>query len=69
MIDAFSRAIRKPQHVLGYLPALTVPQMTLPGTLIRRDPDGPVALKLDSDANFHVPSPFRIGYKIKLLFF
>jgi len=61
MIDAFSRAIRKPQHVLGYLPALTVPQIPPPGTLLRREPDGPVALKLNSDVNFHMPSPFRIG--------
>jgi hypothetical protein len=69
LIDAFSRAIRKPQYVLGYLPALTVPQTPTSGTCLRRDPDGPVALKLDSDVNCHMPSPFRIGYKIKVFIF
>ncbi len=69
MCDAFTRVIRKPQQVLGYEPVLQTAQMPPPGTLLRREPDGPVSMKLDTDDNFHIPSPFRIGYKIKLLFF
>ncbi|CAF2035689.1 unnamed protein product [Rotaria magnacalcarata] len=62
MIDAFARAMRKPQQVLGYAPGLTPPSsQPPPGTRIRREPDGPVSLKLDADTNLHVPSPFRVG--------
>lgn len=65
MIDAFTRAMRKPQQVLGYLPGLTGSQAPTipppPGTRLRREPDGPVSLKIDGDANVHVPSPFRVG--------
>lgn len=71
MIDAFTRAMRKPQQVLGYIPGLTgmtAPSSSLPvppGTRLRREPDGPVSVKHDPDTNLHVPSPFRIGYAIK----
>ncbi|CAF4795931.1 unnamed protein product, partial [Rotaria sp. Silwood1] len=64
MIDAFARAMRKPQQVLGYVPGLTgVPSSSPPppGTRLRREPDGPVSLKLDADTNLHMPSPFRVG--------
>lgn len=58
--------MRKPQQVLGYGPGLAPPSASAasqppPGTRIRRDPDGPVSLKLDADTNLHVPSPFRVG--------
>ena len=62
MIDAFTRAIRKPQQVLGYLPVLTVAQIPPVGTRLRREPDGPVGIKLDTDLDYHMPSPFRVGY-------
>jgi hypothetical protein len=69
MIDAFTRAMRKPQQVLGYIPGLTGAQIPMlapaPGNRLRREPDGPVSLKNDADANVHMPSPFRVGYKIK----
>jgi hypothetical protein len=68
MLDAFARVIRKPQQVLGYEPVLTSSQVPPPGTLLRREPDGPVAIKFDTGVNFHVPSPFRIGYKIDWFF-
>ncbi|CAF4035387.1 unnamed protein product, partial [Rotaria magnacalcarata] len=43
-------------------PGLTPPSsQPPPGTRIRREPDGPVSLKLDADTNLHVPSPFRVG--------
>jgi hypothetical protein len=65
MIDAFTRAIRKPQQVLGYMPDLrniqgpsSAPQ---PGTRLRREPDGPVSIKEDAEMNLHIPSPFRVG--------
>jgi hypothetical protein len=65
MIDAFTRAMRKPQQVLGYMPNLTGAQMPLAPpplvTRLRREPDGPVSLKDDADANVHMPSPFRVG--------
>ncbi|CAF3954112.1 unnamed protein product [Rotaria sp. Silwood2] len=61
MLDAFSRAIRKPQQTMDSVPDLRSPQMPPPGTRLRRDPDGPVSLNLDTDVNFHVPSPFRVG--------
>ncbi|CAF0765433.1 unnamed protein product [Adineta ricciae] len=61
MLDAFSRAIRKPSQVHGYEPDLSGLKMLAPGTRLRREPDGPVSVKLDPDTNFHVPSPFRIG--------
>ncbi|CAF0938668.1 unnamed protein product [Rotaria sordida] len=61
MLDAFSRAIRKPPQTMDYIPNLRPPQMPPPGTRLRREPDGPVSLKLDANANFHVPSPFRVG--------
>ncbi|CAF2700522.1 unnamed protein product [Rotaria sp. Silwood2] len=64
MIDAFTRAMRKPQQVLGYMPTLTAaPALSppLPGTRLRREPDGPVSIKLDVDPNLHIPSPFRVG--------
>lgn len=61
MIDAFNRAMRKPQQVLGYVPGLTSLQPPLPGTRLKRDPDGPVSLRNDIQTNLHVPSPFRIG--------
>lgn len=66
MIDAFTRAMRKPQQVLGYIPGLTATQGSQvqpppPGTRLRRDPDGPVSMNLDGDANLHIPSPFRVG--------
>lgn len=68
MLDAFTRAMRKPQQVLGYIPGLTAsaaPSASLPlppGTRLRREPDGPVSLKNDPNTNLHIPSPFRIGY-------
>jgi len=61
MLDAFSRVMRKPQYGLGYEPVLAVSQMSPPGTLLRRDPDGPVSMKIDHDVNLHIPSPFRVG--------
>ena len=61
MMDAFTRAMRKPQQILGYMPDLTSVQPPVPGTRIRRDPDGPVSMKLDTDTNLHMPSPFRVG--------
>jgi hypothetical protein len=65
MIDAFTRAMRKPQQVLGYIPGLTGAQIPMlapaPGNRLRREPDGPVSLKNDADANVHMPSPFRVG--------
>ncbi|CAF1094276.1 unnamed protein product [Rotaria sordida] len=64
MIDAFARAMRKPQQVLGYVPGFTAASTSSqapPGTRIRREPDGPVSLKLDADPNLHIPSPFRVG--------
>jgi hypothetical protein len=64
MLDAFTRVIRKPQQVIGYEPGLPNTQIPPPGTRLRREPDGPVSIKFDSDVNFHVPSPFRIGYEI-----
>jgi hypothetical protein len=71
MIDAFARAMRKPQQVLGYVPGLTAPQapppQLPPGTRLRREPDGPVSLRLDTDTNLHMPSPFRVGYEINFL--
>ena len=72
MIDAFTRAMRKPQQVLGYIPGLTTMQMPssspASGTRLRREPDGPVSLKNDADANVHIPSPFRVGYGRKFSF-
>jgi hypothetical protein len=72
MIDAFTRAMRKPQQVLGYIPGLTSTQGQAlplpPGARLKRDPDGPVSLKMDSEMNLHVPSPFRVGYEIKFSF-
>jgi hypothetical protein len=61
MLDAFSRVIRKPQQIVGYEPVLTALQIPPPGTRLRREPDGPVSLKVDGGDNFHIPSPFRIG--------
>ncbi|CAF3545985.1 unnamed protein product [Rotaria sp. Silwood1] len=61
MLDAFSRAIRKPPQTMDCLPDLRASQMPPPGTRLRREPDGPVSMKLDADVNFHVPSPFRVG--------
>lgn len=66
MIDAFTRAMRKPQQVLGYMPGLAAPPASVsvaapPGTRLRREPDGPVSIKMDADANLHIPSPFRVG--------
>jgi hypothetical protein len=65
MLDAFTRAMRKPQQVLGYVPGLTtshgVPPPIPPGARLRREPDGPVSSKVDGDTNVHYPSPFRIG--------
>ena len=67
MIDAFTRAMRKPQQVLGYMPGLTaapapaLSSVALPGTRLRREPDGPVSIKMDTDADLHIPSPFRVG--------
>ena len=49
MIDAFTRAMRKPQQVLGYEPGLTAAPghaPLLPGTRLRREPDGPVSMKI-----------------------
>jgi hypothetical protein len=63
MLDAFQRVICKPQQGLGYEPVSTTAQIP-PGTRLRREPDGPVAIKLDTDVDYHVPSPFRIGYEI-----
>jgi len=68
MLDAFARVIRKPQQVVGYEPGLPTPQIPPFRTLLRREPDGPVAIKLDTDVDFHVPSPFRIGYEINFYF-
>lgn len=65
MLDAFTRAIRKPQHVLGYVPDMRTVQLSPPGVRIRREPDGPVSIRIDTDTNCHIPSPFRIGYGIK----
>ncbi len=66
MVDAFTRAMRKPQQVLGYIPGLTTTQAPSapppPGTRLRREPDGPVSLRTDTDTNLHIPSPFRVGY-------
>ena len=67
MIDAFARAMRKPQQVLSYVPGFTSTRTSSPpppGTRLKREPDGPVSLKLNDDTNLHVPSPFRIGYDI-----
>ncbi len=65
MVDAFTRAMRKPQQVLGYIPGLTGSQGLMsppaPGARLRREPDGPVSMKNDGDANIHMPSPFRVG--------
>lgn len=68
MIDAFTRAMRKPQQVLGYIPGLTASAApsgagfpSPPGTRLRREPDGPVSMKNDPNTNMHIPSPFRIG--------
>lgn len=68
MIDAFTRAMRKPQQVLGYMPGLASPPASVsssapppPGIRLRREPDGPVSIKMDADANLHIPSPFRVG--------
>lgn len=63
MLDAFTRVIRKPQQVLGYEPVQPTVQIPPPGTRLRREPDGPVSMKIDPDANFHIPSPFRVGYE------
>jgi len=68
MLDAFTRAIRKPPQAYGYVPDLSTGEMPPPGTRLRREPDGPVSMKIESDVNFHVPSPFRIGYKRNLNF-
>jgi hypothetical protein len=62
MLDAFTRVIRKPQQGLVYEPVLTTGQMPPPCIRLRREPDGPVAMKLDTGVNFHTPSPFRVGY-------
>ena len=65
MIDAFTRAIRKPQQVLGYVPGFSATNVVSPppppGTRLRREPDGPVSVKIEGDPNLHTPSPFRIG--------
>ncbi|CAF0874259.1 unnamed protein product [Adineta steineri] len=66
MLDAFTRAIRKPQQMLGYGPGFSNTQPpgsppVPPGTRLRREPDGPVSVKIEGDPNVHVPSPFRIG--------
>ncbi|UJR26618.1 hypothetical protein I4U23_007937 [Adineta vaga] len=61
MLDAFTRAIRKPSQVHGYEPDLLGVKMLPPGSRLRREPDGPVSMRLDPNANFHIPSPFRIG--------
>lgn len=53
--------MRKPQQVLGYIPGLTAPQPPPPGGRLRREPDGPVAMKSDMETNLHIPSPFRVG--------
>ena len=63
MLDAVTRAIRKPRHVLGYLPELEAARILSPNVRLRREPDGPVTTRLDLDTNFYIPSPFRIGYK------
>jgi hypothetical protein len=57
MLDAFNRAMRKPQQVLGYMPGMAVQ----PNTRLRREPDGPVSMKVDMETNLHIPSPFRVG--------
>jgi len=67
MLDAFTRVMRKPQQGVDYEPGLASLQVP-PGTRLHREPDGPVAIKLDTDVNFHVPSPFRIGYEINFSF-
>ncbi|UJR22467.1 hypothetical protein I4U23_025525 [Adineta vaga] len=65
MIDAFTRAIRKPQQVLANVPGFASANVASPppppGTRLRREPDGPVSVKIEGDPNFHIPSPFRIG--------
>lgn len=67
MLDAFTRVMRKPQQVLGYMPGIPVVQSPLPGTRHRREPDGPVSMKSDAEMDLHVPSPFRVGYDDNLL--
>jgi hypothetical protein len=72
MLDAFTRAMRKPQQALAYTPGLAAPPGAaplIPGTRLRREPDGPVSMKTDSDTNVHVPSPFRIGYSFNFVTF
>ena len=64
MLDAFTRAIRKAPQIHGYAPDLLGAKILPPGTCLRREPDGPVSLRLDANADYHVPSPFRIGYEM-----
>ncbi|CAF3322654.1 unnamed protein product [Rotaria socialis] len=59
MLDAFTRAIRKPQTAMGYLTEYRMAQVSPPGTRLRREPDGPVSIS--SSTNYHMPSPFRVG--------
>jgi hypothetical protein len=66
MLDAFARAMRKPQQVLGYAPGFVAAQPPPPSARLRREPDGPVSMQLDMETNLHVPSPFRVGYEIHL---
>lgn len=69
MLDAFARAIRKPQQGLGYEPVLPTVPLPPPGIRLRREPDGPVSIKSGNDRDFYIPSPFRVGYVKKCLFY
>lgn len=64
MLDAINRVMRKPQQVPGYISGLTGPELPTPASRTRRQPDGPVTMKLDIETNLHVPSPFRIGFVV-----
>lgn len=66
MLDAFTRAMRKSPSTIGYIPNYSVAEMSPPGTRLRREPDGPVSM--NTGANFHVPSPFRVGYETIFLY-
>ena len=64
MLDAFARAIRKPQEMFGFTSDIEAVQMPSPVIHLRREPDGPVSIQQDFDINRHMPSPFRIGYVV-----